>query len=242
VSPEIGLQVQVNDGISQSLADDHNNEQNQDDVVSSNDRQDVGKWNVIHVNGTNICNQGVLEENVRITNADCSSANNNANVNPRVQQTNQTVVYVDDANSNADDDKLLTCALCIETINSDRDRGYADTDGQCQCQRNDHYNCLSQMCIGQQRKQTNMKCQECRRQVFDILDYESENKYALEEDAENVQFVMTDLVEKLNWGKWYAHALLDFITDASNRIQPISEQRDKMCDLQWHCSRDWEDY
>jgi hypothetical protein len=41
VSPEIGLQVQVNDRISQLLTDDHNNEQNQDDVVSSNDQQDI---------------------------------------------------------------------------------------------------------------------------------------------------------------------------------------------------------
>jgi hypothetical protein len=100
--------------------------------------------NVTKVNESNICNQGVLEEKVRITNADCSSANTNANVNPRVQQTNQTVIYVDDDDSNAEDDNLLTCVLCLETINSDRDRGYADTDGQCQCQWNYHYNCLLQ--------------------------------------------------------------------------------------------------
>jgi hypothetical protein len=62
--------------------------------------------NVIQVNGTNICNQGVLEENARITNADCSSANNNANVNPRAQQMNQTIIYVGDDHSNADDDNL----------------------------------------------------------------------------------------------------------------------------------------
>jgi hypothetical protein len=83
VSPEIGLQVQVNDGISQSLTGDHNNEQNQVDVVSSNNQQDM--WvneNSIQVNGTNICNQGVLEENIRITNTDRSSDNNNTNVNP----------------------------------------------------------------------------------------------------------------------------------------------------------------
>jgi hypothetical protein len=81
LSPKIGLQVQVNDGIRQSLADDHNDERNQDDVVSSNDQQDMSvNENVIQVNGTNICNQGFLEENVRITNADRSSDNNNANV------------------------------------------------------------------------------------------------------------------------------------------------------------------
>jgi hypothetical protein len=86
VSPEIGLQVQVNNGISQWLADDHNVEQNQDDVVSSNNRQDMSvNENVIQVNRTNICNQDVPKENVRITNADCSSDNNNTKVNPRVQ-------------------------------------------------------------------------------------------------------------------------------------------------------------
>jgi hypothetical protein len=78
VSPEIGIQIQVSNRISQLLADDHNNEQNQDDVVSSNNQQEMlVNENVIQVNGTNICNQGVLEENVRITNADCSSDNNN---------------------------------------------------------------------------------------------------------------------------------------------------------------------
>ncbi len=41
MSPEIGLQVQLNDGIIQSLVDDHNDEQNQDDVVSSNNQQDM---------------------------------------------------------------------------------------------------------------------------------------------------------------------------------------------------------
>ena len=41
VSLEIGLQVQVNDGISQLLVDDLNHEQNQDDVVSSNNQQDM---------------------------------------------------------------------------------------------------------------------------------------------------------------------------------------------------------
>ncbi len=41
VSPEIGLQVQVNNGISQSLTDDHNDTQNHDDVISSNNQQDM---------------------------------------------------------------------------------------------------------------------------------------------------------------------------------------------------------
>jgi hypothetical protein len=53
VSPEIGLQVQVNDGISQLLADDHNDEQNHNDVISSNDQQDMSvNENVIQVNET----------------------------------------------------------------------------------------------------------------------------------------------------------------------------------------------
>ena len=115
VSPEIGLQVQVNNGISQSLMDDHNDEQNQDDVVSSNDQQDMlVNENVIQVNRTNICNQGVPKEDVRITNADCSSDNNNANVNPRVQQMNRTVNNVDDDNSNADllDEDEEICPIC----------------------------------------------------------------------------------------------------------------------------------
>jgi hypothetical protein len=69
------------------------------------------------MDGTNICNQGVLEENIRITNADHSSDNNNANINPRAQQMNQTVIYVDDDNSNADDDYLLTwCYLTYSTM------------------------------------------------------------------------------------------------------------------------------
>jgi hypothetical protein len=114
VYPEIGLQVQVNNGISQSLVDDHNNEQNQnqDDVVSSNNQQDMlVNENVIQVNGTNIFNQSVPKENVRITIADCSYDNNNSNVNPRAQQTNRTVINADDDDSNADDDNVLTCAF-----------------------------------------------------------------------------------------------------------------------------------
>ena len=93
-------------------------------------------------------------------------------------------IDVDDDYSNADDDDLFMCTLCLETINSDRDRGYADTDGQCQCQRNYHYNCLSQMRIGQLRNQTNMKYQGNRKQIFGILNCERENIYALEEDAQ----------------------------------------------------------
>ncbi len=156
MSPEIGLQVQVNDGISQSLVDDHNDERNQDDVVSSNNQQDMlAHENVIQVNGTNICNQGFPKENIRITNADHSYDNNNANVNPRVQQTNRTVINVDDDESNADDD---TCTLCFQAIRSDADRGYADTDGQCQCLHDYHYGCLMAMRNTNKRNRINMRC------------------------------------------------------------------------------------
>jgi hypothetical protein len=80
-----------NNGISQSLTDDHKDEQNHDDVVSSNNQQDMlVNENVTKVNGSNICNQGVLEEKVRITNTYCSSANINANVNPRAQRIRQS--------------------------------------------------------------------------------------------------------------------------------------------------------
>jgi hypothetical protein len=168
VSPENGLQVQVNNGISQLLADDHNNKQNQDDVVSSNDQQDMlVNENVIQVNGTNICNQGVPKENVRITNTDCSSDNNNANVNPRMQQTNCTVINVDDDESNADDD---TCALCLQAIRSDADRGYADTDGQCQCLHDYHYDCLMAMRNTNEGNRIYMRCVQCRRLIFGIID------------------------------------------------------------------------
>ncbi len=171
-------------------------------MVSSNNQQDMlVNENVIQVNGTNICNQGVLEENVRITNADCSSDNNNANVNPRAQQMNQTVIYVDGDDSNADDDNLLTCALCLETINSDRDIGYADTDGQCQCQCNYHYNCLSQMRIGHQRKQMNMRCAQCRKLIFGILDSERQIRYLSDEDEEICPICQDRLGTEIELGK-----------------------------------------
>ncbi len=143
VSPEIGLQVQVNDGISQLLTDDHNDEQNQDDVVSSNDQQDMlVNENVIQVNGTNISNQGVLEENVRITNVDHSSDKNNANINPRVQQMNQTVIYVDDEDSNAglsDEDEEI-CPICQDRLGTEIELGKMI----CSCTARFHCRCLVQ--------------------------------------------------------------------------------------------------
>jgi hypothetical protein len=67
VSPEIGLQVQVNDEISQSLTDDHNDEQNHNDVVSSNDQQDMSvNENVIQVNGTTIAIKVSLKKTLEL--------------------------------------------------------------------------------------------------------------------------------------------------------------------------------
>ena len=111
-------------------------------------REDINQ-----VNGTNVRNQSVPKEINRITNVDQSSANNNANVNPRVQQTNRTVINVDDEELNADDDM---CALCLQAIFSDADRGYADTDDQCQCLRDCHYDCLRAMHDTNERNRMNM--------------------------------------------------------------------------------------
>ncbi len=135
MSPEIRLQVQDNNGVSQSLVDAHDNEQNHGDLIT-NEQQDVSvREDINQVDGTSVHNQSFPKEINRITNVDQSSANNNANVNPRVQQTNRTVINVDDDESNADDD---TCTLCLQAIRSDADRGYADTDGQCLCLRDYH--------------------------------------------------------------------------------------------------------
>jgi hypothetical protein len=128
VPPEIGLQVQDNDGVSQPLADAHDDEQHHGDLIT-NKQQDVSvREDINQVDGTNVHNQSVPKEINRITNDDQSSANTNSNVNPRVQQTNCTVINVDDGESNADDD---TCAHCLQAICSEADRGYADTYGQC---------------------------------------------------------------------------------------------------------------
>jgi hypothetical protein len=137
--------------------------------------------NVIQVNGTNICNQVVPKENVRIINADHSSDNNNSNVKPRVQQTNHTVINVDDDKSNADDD---TCALCLQAIRSDADRGYADTDGQFRCLHDYHYDYLMAMRDTNKRNRIIMRCAQCRRLIFGILDSERQNRYLSDEDEE----------------------------------------------------------
>jgi hypothetical protein len=63
--------------------------------------------NVIQVNGINICNQGVPKENNRITYADLSSDNNNANVNPeRNKQIVQSSMLM-----MMNQMQIMTCAL-----------------------------------------------------------------------------------------------------------------------------------
>jgi hypothetical protein len=172
VSLEIGLQVQDNDGVSQLLMDAHDNEQHQGDLIP-NEQQDVSvREDISQVDGANVCNQSVPKEIIRITNVDQSSANNNANVNPRVQPTNCTVINVDDGKSNADYD---TCALCLQAICSDADRGYADTDGLCRCLRDYHYNCLMAMCNTNERNRINMRCAQCRRLIFGFPDSKRQN-------------------------------------------------------------------
>ncbi len=110
------------------LTDAHDNEQHHGDFITNEQQHVSVREDINQVDGTNVHNQSVPKEINRISNVDQSSANNNANVNYRVQQTNRTVINVDDNESNADDD---TCALCLQAIHSDADRGYADTDGQC---------------------------------------------------------------------------------------------------------------
>ncbi len=135
---------------------------------------------------------------IRITNADCSSDNNNSNLNPRVQQANRTVINVDDDKLNADDD---TCALCLQAICSDADRGYAGTDGQCQCLRDYHYNCLMAMRNINERNKINMRCAQCRRFFFCILDSERQNRYLLDEDEETYPICQDRLGREFELGK-----------------------------------------
>jgi hypothetical protein len=79
VSPEIGLKVQDNDGVSQLLADAHDEEQHHGDLIT-NEQQDVSVHEDINQNdGTNVHNQSVPKEINRITNIDQSSANNTRN-------------------------------------------------------------------------------------------------------------------------------------------------------------------
>jgi hypothetical protein len=163
------------------LADAHDNEQHHGDLITNKQQYVSVREDIIQVNGTDVCNQSVPKEINRITSVNQSSANNNANVNPKVQQTNRTVINVDDDESNADDD---TCALYLQAICSDADRGYADTDGQCRCLCDYHYDCLTAMHNTNERNRRNMKCAQCRRLTFGILDLERQNRYLSDKDEE----------------------------------------------------------
>jgi hypothetical protein len=55
--------------------------------------------------------------------------------------------------------------------------------------------------IRHQRKQTNMKCQECRWQFFGILDCEKENRYLLDEDEEICPICLDILGTEIELGK-----------------------------------------
>jgi hypothetical protein len=77
------------------------------------------------------------------------------------------------------------CALCLQKINSDRDRGYADTEGQCRCLHDNHYNCLREMHDDCQRRKTNIRCHQCRQQIFGILDCDRVNRYTTMGDTAN---------------------------------------------------------
>ncbi len=61
---------------------------------------------------------------------------------------------------------------------------YADTDGQCRCLRDYHYDCLRAMHDTNERNRMNMRCAQCRRLIFGILDSERQNRYLSDEDEE----------------------------------------------------------
>ncbi len=61
--------------------------------------------------------------------------------------------------------------------------------------------CLSQMRIGHQRKQTNMRCAQCRRLIFGILDLERQNRHLLDEDEEICPICQDRLGTEIELGK-----------------------------------------
>jgi hypothetical protein len=73
VSPEIGLQVQDNNGVSQSLYDAHDNEQHHGDLITNKQQDVLVRKDINQVNGTNVHNQSVSKEINRITIVDQSS-------------------------------------------------------------------------------------------------------------------------------------------------------------------------
>jgi hypothetical protein len=140
----------------------------------------------------------VFPKKSRESDVDQSSANNNANVNPRVQQTNRTVINFDDDESNADDD---TCALFLQAICSNADREYADTDGQCQCLHDYCYDCLMAMCNSNEWNRMNLRCAQCRRLIFGILGLERQNRYLLDQDKEICPICQDRLGREFELGK-----------------------------------------
>jgi hypothetical protein len=72
----------------------------------------------------------------------------------------------------------------FKKINSDRDRGYADTEGQCQRLCDYHYDCFREMHDDCRRRKTNMRCRQWQ-QIFGTLDCERVNLYATMGDTAN---------------------------------------------------------
>ncbi len=95
----------------------------------------------------------------------------------------------------------MTCALCLHGINSDADRGYADTERKCQCLRDYHYDCLRAICDRCQRTKTNMRCRGCREQIFGFQDCERETRYRSEEDTEICPICQERLDREIELGK-----------------------------------------
>jgi hypothetical protein len=93
------------------------------------------------------------------------------------------------------------CALCLQAIRSDADRGYADTDGQCRCLHDYHYDCLMAMCDTNERNRINMRCAQCRRLIFGILDLERQKRYLLDEDEEICLIYQDRLGREFELGK-----------------------------------------
>jgi hypothetical protein len=82
VTIQIGIQAQQNNGVSKSLSDDNDGEQNHANVDSNKEQHMSVGENINQVDGTSICNQRAPHENIAIANVHCSSTNN-ANIYTR---------------------------------------------------------------------------------------------------------------------------------------------------------------
>jgi hypothetical protein len=89
----------------------------------------------------------------------------------------------------------------MQAIRVDEDKGYADTDGQCQCLRDYHYECLMAMRNTNERNRINMRCTQCRRKIFGILDLERQNRYLSDEDEEICPICQDRLGREFELGK-----------------------------------------